>query len=146
MQSSSGDTDDTNTKTSVHEGVIEVAALVRRHATILSCLAVEDHVRSQHGPADNGRTVQETLGEIATLRALVGRLHVRPSERILEGLLGLCEDGRRTGAEPVVGLGRLERRVVDESSGVRGFGHLAQCRGDSEGASEEERHDCSWMS
>lgn len=141
MQSSSGNTNNTNTKAGVHEGVVEVAALIRSHATILSRLAVEDHVRGQDGTTDDGSTVKETLGHIPA-RSLVGRLHVRPLESILEGLSGLGEDRRGTGLE-ALGLRWFEGRIVDESSGIGGLGHLAQCRSHSEGASEEERHDYS---
>lgn len=138
MQSPRGDANDTDTKTRVHESVIQVAALKHRHPTVLSRLAVEDQVGGQDSSTDNGRAVQEALGEIAPLR-LVGGLHVRATERILEGLSGLRED--RVGTERLR-LERLEGRVVNESSGIGGLGDLAESRSHGEGASEEERHDC----
>lgn len=138
VQSSSGNTDDTNTKTSVQESVVQVAALKWRHATVLSRFAVEDHVRNQNRSSDDGSAIQQTLGEVATLSGLVGRLHVRPSEGILESLSRLGQDGGGTSRMRLRGL---ERRIVDESSGIRRLRHLAKRRGDGKRAPEEKRHD-----
>lgn len=137
MQSASSDTNDTNTKSSVHKRLVQVAALKRRHATILSGFAVEDEVRCQDSTTDDSGTVDQLLGDVATLN-IVGGLHVGATESILEGLTGLCEDGDGTGR---LGLG-LEGRIVDETSAIRRFGDLPKRRRDGERASQEERHDC----
>lgn len=44
VKSARGDTDDADTQAGVEEGVIQVGSLVRGHAAILSCFAVEDQV------------------------------------------------------------------------------------------------------
>lgn len=141
MQSSSGNTNDTNTKTSVHKCVVEVAALVRSHPTILSCFAVEDHVRYQDSSTHNGGAVQQTLSEIATLSRLVCRLHVGPSESILESLSGFGEDG----GTDRLRLRGLEWRVMDKASSIRSLRHLTKRRGHGEGTPKKERHDCDEM-
>lgn len=92
VQSSSGDTNNTNTKSGVHESFIQIASLVVRHSAILSCFTVEDEVRSHDSATHNGRTVEQALGEVATLSCTVRRLHVSAPEGIPEGLPGLCED------------------------------------------------------
>lgn len=140
VQSPSSNTDNTNTKTSVHKRFIQVASLVDRHAAILTSLPVEDEVRGHHSSTHNRSTVRKSLPYV-TLGGTVRRLHVCPFESILECLTGSREDGRRNKAEGLLSL-RLKGRVVDESSVVRGFRNLAQRRWNGEGAPEEERHDC----
>lgn len=94
MQSSRSNTDDTNAKTSVQECLIQVASLVNGHAAIFSRLTVKDQVRCQDSSSHDGSTVDELLSEVATLHGLISRLHVSAAEGIMEGLSGLCEDGR----------------------------------------------------
>lgn len=141
MHSSGGDSDDTNTKSGVHKRFIQVAAFVVGHATILSGLTVEDEVSRQDSAADDGRTVQESLGHVTTLGSIVCRLHICTAEGILEGLSGLCEDGRGKRAERLR-LSRLEWRVVDKSSRVGRFRDLTKRRSDGERPSHKERHGC----
>ena len=137
MQSPSSDTDDTNTKSSVQERLVQEAALKRGHAAIFSGFAVEDQVRCKDSTTDDGRSVKQLLSKVASLD-IVGRLHVGAAESILEGLTGLCENGDGTGR---LGLSGLEGRVVDETSAVSGFGDLPKRRRNGERASHEERHD-----
>lgn len=92
VQRSSSNTDDTNAQTGVQERVVEVAALVRRHATVFSRLTVEDQVRHQDSPTHDGGAIQQPLGQVA-LVDLVSWLNVGAAEGILEGLLRSAEDG-----------------------------------------------------
>merc|ERR1712187_969514 len=125
VESPSSNTDDTNSKTSVQKCFVQVASLIRGHSAILTSLTVEDEICRHDSSTHNGRTIQESLGHVTTLGTICG-LHVRPFEGILECLSGPCENRGRSRAE---GLRlRLEGRVVNKSSGVRGFGDLAECR------------------
>jgi len=126
VKRTSSNTDDTNTKTSVHESLIQEASLVGRHAAILASLTVEDEVGSQNGTTNNSGTIDQLLSDVSRLR-IVGRLHVGSAEGILKGLTGFGED-RGLGTERLGYLGRLKRRVVDESSCVRELRNLMQGR------------------
>lgn len=137
---SSRNTDDTNAQTGVQERLVEVAALIWRHAAILSRLTVEDQVRRQNGTTHNGSSVQQPLGQ-GTLVDPVGRLHIRAAEGILEGLLRAAEDGRRRTLEGSVVVEEPSGSVGD--GGVRGFGRdLLEHRRNGEGPSEHESHGC----
>lgn len=106
VQSSSSNTDNTNSESSVQESVVQEASFVRRHAAVLSRLTVEDEVRRQDSSTNDGGSVEQSLGDVATAVGVSGRLHVCATEGILESLSGLREDRRRGGAD---GLGlRLE--------------------------------------
>lgn len=93
MEGTSSNADDTDTKTSMQEGIVQIAPLEGRHTSIFSCLTVEDDVRSDNGAADNGSTVDQLLRQVArALGSLVSRLHICPAtttESILEGLTSL---------------------------------------------------------
>ncbi|KKA17378.1 hypothetical protein T310_8781, partial [Rasamsonia emersonii CBS 393.64] len=95
VQRPSGNGDNTNSKPSVQERLVQIFSLIRRHSTILAGLAVEDQVRSQHRSAHDGGSVQDLLAQVACLGHLVGLLHVRAAESILEGLSGSAEDQGR---------------------------------------------------
>lgn len=136
VQSPSGNTDNPNTKTSVHERFVQVAAFISRHAAILTSFPVEDKVCRHNSSTNNSCTVQKPLSHVALDRA-GRRLHVGALKGIMKCLARLCEDGRD-------GLGqRPGGRVVDESSGVCGFRNLAQRRWYGKWASHKKRHDCS---
>lgn len=139
VKRTSGNTNDTNTKTSVHESLIQEASLVGRHAAILASLTVEDKVGSQNGTTNDGGTIDQLLSEVSRLR-IVGRLHVVSAESILKGLTGFGED-RGLGSERLGYLCRLKRRVVDESSCVGKLRNLMQSRRYGERAPKEECHD-----
>lgn len=138
VKRTSGNTNDTNTKTSVHESLIQEASLVGRHAAILASLTVEDKVGSQNGTTNDGGTIDQLLSEVSRLR-IVGRLHVVSAESILKGLTGFGED-RGLGSERLGYLCRLKRRVVDESSCVGKLRNLMQSRRYGERAPKEECH------
>lgn len=116
VQGARSNTDDTESKASVHESFVQEAPLVSGHSAIFAGLTVEDEVRSQDGTTNDGSTVQQLLSEV-TLIGVVGLLHVGPTEGILEGLTGLGEDGRRS-CGWFRCLSSLERRVMDESGCV----------------------------
>lgn len=137
MKSASSNTDNTETKTSVHEGFIEEASLVSRHAAILTSLTVENKVGSQHSTTNDGSTVHQLLSCVAGL-GVEGLLHVGTAEGILKGLARLAEDGGS--AESLSRLGGLERRVVDEASSIGKLRSLAESRRDGEGTPKEESH------
>lgn len=126
MQSAGSNSDNTNTKSSVHESLIQEAPLVSGHAAILAGLTVEDEVGGQNSATDDGTSVQQLLSEVATL-SVVGLLHVAAAEGIVEGLTRLGEE-RGLGSERFGSLGGLEWRVVDEASSVRKLWSLSEGR------------------
>ena len=137
MQSPSSNTNNPDTKSSVHKGFIQIRPFKRRHSAVFSSFAVEDEVRCHDSSTDDSCAIDQLLGQVA-LRSIGGLLHVGATECILEGLPGFGEDGGR--GETRLRLSGLERRVVDEASGVRGFRQLTESRRNGKGASQEERH------
>ena len=138
MQSARSNTDDTKSKSSVHESLVQEAPLVSGHSAVLTGLTVENDVGGQNGTTDDGSTIQQLLSDVATL-GTVRLLGVGPAEGILESLTRLSEDRGRC-AERLGCLRGLERRVVDEASSVGELGHLSECRRHSERTSQEESH------
>lgn len=139
VQSAGSNSDNTNTKSSVHESLVQEAPLVGGHAAILAGLTVEDEVGGQDGTTDDGTSVQQLLGEVATL-SVVGLLHVAAAEGIVEGLMRLGEE-RGLGTERLSSLRRLEWRAVDEASSIRELWSLSEGRRYGERAPKEESHD-----
>lgn len=138
VQSAGSNSDNTNTKSSVHESLVQEAPLVSGHATILAGLTVEDEVGGQDGTTDDGTSVQKLLGEVATL-SIEGLLHVAAAEGIVEGLMRLGEE-RRLSAERLSSLRRLEWRVVDEAGSIRKLWSLCEGRRYGERAPKKESH------
>lgn len=116
VKRASSNTNDTNTKSSVHESLVQEATLVSGHSAVLAGLAVEDEVGGQDGAANDGTAVQQLLRDVAR-RSVEGLLHVCAAEGILEGLARLGEDGGGS-CGGLGGLGGLDRRVVNETSSV----------------------------
>lgn len=85
VQCAGSNADNTDTKASVHESLVQEASLVGGHAAVLAGLTVEDEVGCQDGTSYNGGTIDQLLREVSGLR-IVGRLHVCSAEGILEGL------------------------------------------------------------
>lgn len=71
VKSTSGDSDDTDSKPGVHECLVQVLALKCRHASIFSCLSVEDEVdRHERGSKDTG-AIKKTLLEVTGLNGIL---------------------------------------------------------------------------
>jgi hypothetical protein len=120
VQGAGCDSDHSNTKASVHEGVVKVLALEWRHATILACLAIEDEIDRKQGARENATSVQQTLSHISLRYGVVGSLLVSASERLLElGDILRRRYRRLCGSEQVRML--LEWRAVEsaECEGLR---------------------------
>jgi hypothetical protein len=108
---------DSDTQTSVQEGVVEVLALKGRHAAVLSGLAVEDGVDGDERTAEDGTADQEPAHA-----RLVGLRRVRVAAVGSEGVArqaGAHRRGRRNARreEAEAGLGRL---LVEASHGRLG--------------------------
>ncbi len=64
---SRGQTDDTNTQTSVQKRRIQVGSLVGRHAAIFSGFAVEDEVDGDDSTTEDSTTCQKSLEQLAPI-------------------------------------------------------------------------------
>ena len=91
MQHTGGDADDADAQAGMEEGIVEVRALKRRHATVLSRFPVEDQVDAEHGGSNETSSVEQTLLQISSIgsRGLVRFLHVRAPEGVAEPIGGL---------------------------------------------------------
>jgi len=116
MKSAGSNANDTDTKSSVHESLVQEAPLVSGHSAVLAGLTVKDQVGCQDGTTDDGTAIQQLLGEV-TGSSRVGLLHVGTAEGILKGLAGLGKEGGRS-SRGLCSLRGLDRGVVDEASGV----------------------------
>lgn len=65
VQRARRDTDDTNAETSVHESIVQISSLEFWHAAILTGFAVEDEVDTNESCAEDTRTINESLPQIA---------------------------------------------------------------------------------
>lgn len=144
VQGARGHADDADAETSVHECVVQVAALEVGHAAVLARLAVEDEVDAEQGGAEDAGAVDEALAEIALGHRVVGGLLVGAAEGGAEAgdIVGGGERGCLWGEE----VGALVERRDVERAGEDGLrllgGSLAKGCGDGEGPPEEEGHGC----
>lgn len=144
VQGARGHADDADAETSVHECVVQVAALEVGHAAVLARLAVEDEVDAEQGGAEDAGAVDEALAEIALGHGIVGSLLIGAAEGGAEAgdIVGGGERGCLWGEE----VGALVERRDVERAGEDGLrllgGSLAKGCGDGEGPPEEEGHGC----
>lgn len=160
MQGARSNTNHSDAKASVHERVVEVFALKRRHTAVLARFAVEDQIyaelkkkvsgwllcgtcgRLYQGSSKDARAVQQALAHVALRHGVVGRLLVASAEGLLEPRHILRRRNRGFGGPEEVRVG-LEWRVVEsaEGEGLRGtLSCLSQGRRDGEWSPEERRH------
>lgn len=71
MQRPGRDGDDSDAKACVHESVVEIRALERRHAAIISRFAVEDQINSNQGAAEDAGAVKQTLTGVALIETCI---------------------------------------------------------------------------
>ncbi len=93
MKSPRRDSDDADSKSSVHESLIQVFSFEKRHATILPRFPVEDKIRCDNSASEDSSAIQELLCEIAPIWSIGGLLHICASESILECRLWFAESG-----------------------------------------------------
>ena len=84
VKCASGDSDDSDTKSSVHKGFVQVFALKRRHASIFSGFSVENEVDRDKRGAKNTGTIEETLLEIAGLNWILEGVALIAAKGLLE--------------------------------------------------------------
>lgn len=65
VHSTSSDGNDTDTKTGVKEGLIEVGLFEGWHTTIFTSLTIEDEVDGDKSPSEDGATIDEALCEVS---------------------------------------------------------------------------------
>lgn len=85
VQCARRDTNHTNAKSSVHESVVEVCALKRRHAAILARLPVEDEIDADQRCAEDSGTIEEALSQVALRNRVVCSLLVPSAKDLAEG-------------------------------------------------------------
>lgn len=88
MQSASSYSDDSNTKTSVHECIIQVATFILWHTAIFTGLTVEDQVDGKKSTSKDGATIEKTLAKITLGNWIVCAIAgLEAAEGLLEGSL-----------------------------------------------------------
>ena len=92
---SSRQSNDTNSETSVQEGVVQVFALVDGHAAVLTSLPVEDSIDGDKGTTKDGTSNQKSSAGRLRRCHDGSLLVVRATTCSLEGIAGGGSDARR---------------------------------------------------
>lgn len=91
MKSASGNSNDSDSKSSVHECFVQVFALKRGHASIFPGFSVENEVDRDECGAENTSTIEEALLEVAGLNRILKSVALVAAEGLLEEVARRCK-------------------------------------------------------
>lgn len=125
IHSARRNTNDSNTQPGVHERLVQVCALERRHTSIFTRLAVEHEVDGQKCAAEDCAAVDETLHQVSLCGWESGLLNIvgaRLTKDSLKERIGLERRSGGAGGEESIAFGGGVKGSCWDLGADRGFG------------------------